>query len=221
MLTVLGQFEKTNNMMKEIKKIAGLFLVFISFYSFGQNVVCPNDTIINQCDSAVVNYDTVSTSGFATIDSISYLFTVNAIDIDSGIGIGSDETFYSDSTLVEITIWGDSATIDTFATCTFYIVVTDTSPPDIDATDTIAYLDSAGGVKIDTSLFNPTITDNCSGIDSVWLSQDTFSCGIDTATVWIHALDSVGNRDSFDVELVILDTVAPDISGSNATVYLG
>ncbi|VAW21566.1 hypothetical protein MNBD_BACTEROID01-742 [hydrothermal vent metagenome] len=206
--------------MKRISKLIGLFLFLLSNFAFGQSVLCPGDTLINTCDSSVVVYDTVSTTGFTTIDSISFLFTADAVDIDSGSGTGSGEMFYIDSTLVEITVW-DTVGADTFSSCTFYVIITDTSTPSIFASDTTVYLDNSGGARIDTGYFQLQTWDNCS-IDSVWLSRDTFSCAdMDTTQVWIYITDAVGNKDSAVANVIILDTIPPGITCSDtAHVFL-
>lgn len=197
----------------------GLLIFLTSNITLAQNVICPDDIIVNACDSGTASYDTTSTSGFTTIDSISYLFTFNGVDIDSGSGTGSGAMFYSDTTFVTITVW-DTTGVKASGSCTFDIVVKDTSPPTILSNDTTIYLDNNGGIKVDTSFFGLTITDNCSGVDSVWLSQDTFNCALDTNEVWVHAIDSAGNTDSSIANLIILDTIVPTISADSAMAYL-
>jgi len=60
-------------------------------------------------------------------------------------------------------------------TCTSTVTVMDTIAPFLFGNNAIVYLDSNGGVKIDSSYINTTTNDNC-GVMTITLSKDTFSC---------------------------------------------
>ena len=206
--------------MKPVYKLLGLFSILLANIAYSQSVVCPDNILINECDSGVAVYDTLSTSGFESIDSISFSFLVGGIVSQEGMGTGSGAMFYADSTQVKISVW-DTVGIENSATCSFYVLVADTAPPVISASNGLAFLDNSGGVKIDTGLFSIIVSDNCSGVDSVWVVPDTIDCSVSSLDVKVNAIDSAGNIDSLWVELALQDTIKPTIQvNDTAHVYL-
>ncbi len=206
--------------MKPVYILLGILNILLSNIAYSQTVNCPGNIIINECDSGLAVFDTMATSGFETIDSISFSFLVGGIVSQEGTGTGSGAMFYADSTQIKITVW-DTVGLDYSATCSFYVLVADTTPPVINASNGLAYLDNSGGVKIDTSLFSANISDNCGGIDSVWVVPDTIDCSVASLDVKINAIDSAGNIDSLWVELALQDTIKPTIQvNDTARVYL-
>jgi len=76
--------------------------------------------------------------------------------------------------------------------------------------DTLLYLDSNGIVTLDSDALSGNSSDTC-GIDSIWLSMDTFMCSQagDTVVVYNFIRDSSGNVDSCRDSVVIMDTIKP------------
>ncbi len=198
--------------MKQISTFLFFVLFLAGNVAFGQFSPVQNDTVIVSCDSIIVNYG--DTAG-GTIDSVSYEFSAGIVD--TGAYSGSGTKFPYDSTSVLLIGWESGIAIDS---AQFYVIVRDTAAPVITKTDTTVYLDSAGGVGIDTSFVQTGIVEDCT-LDSVWLSLDTFNCtewGENSVT--IYARDTAGNVGTAISTVTVADTIFPIIVAHDTTVYL-
>ena len=88
--------------------------------------------------------------------------------------------------------------------------------------DTTLYLDAMGNVMLDlSSADNISATDNIA-IDMVYADLTDFDCddaGM-TLPVTITAVDMAGNEGEIDIQVQVLDTIAPVASVQDLTVYL-
>jgi predicted outer membrane repeat protein len=82
------------------------------------------------------------------------------------------------------------------------------------------YLDDDGVVTADVNDVNNGSTSPC-GIDSMWLSQDTFRCAdAPTTNIILTVRDAVGNLATCSSTVSVEDTVAPIAICQDITVYL-
>ena len=102
-----------------------------------------------------------------------------------------------------------------------YLDLYDTIAPTVSAQNLVIYLDSFGDANIFPSQVDSNSLDNC-GIDSSWISQNTYDCSNvgDTVTVLLFIKDNSGNVASDSATMVTLDTIAPQVISQNITVYL-
>ena len=104
---------------------------------------------------------------------------------------------------------------------TLIVYVPDTISPTVICKNDTIYLDSSGGMLLDTSHVVATLTDNTL-INSVWLSNTWFDCtnlGVNTVTLTVT--DTNRNSGSCISTVTVLDTIVPVGSCKNVTVYLG
>ena len=81
-------------------------------------------------------------------------------------------------------------------TMTQTIIVKDSISPVITCNDTTVYLNTLGQITIDTSYVFTNASDNC-GVDSVWITTNTFNCSnIGNQTIQVYAKDVCNNIDS-------------------------
>jgi gliding motility-associated-like protein len=103
---------------------------------------------------------------------------------------------------------------------TFVVNVVDTLAPVVQVRNDTLYLDSNGVALLTVSQVDSNSFDNC-GIDSLWLSQTTFTCAdLGNNTITLFASDSSGNLDSAFASIFVIDTLAPILIVQNLTVYL-
>ena len=179
-------------------------------------------TVIDTINPVVVCKDTtifLNATGSATIDTSFILVSVTDV-------CGIDSVYISNSTFNCIDTGTNQVTIyvtdvnGEIDSCIATVTVVDTINPLVICKDTTIYLDAIGGTTIDTSFILVSVTDIC-GIDSVYISNNSFSC-IDTGTnqVTIYATDVNGNLDSCIATITVLDTINPILVCKDTTIYL-
>ena len=103
---------------------------------------------------------------------------------------------------------------------TAIVTVEDNILPTAITQDITVWLDDDGGAKINTSQIDDGSNDNC-GIDTMWLSQDTFTCsGIGNNTVTLYVRDVNSNTASNTVVVTVLDSTRPSVQTHGVTVWL-
>ena len=102
----------------------------------------------------------------------------------------------------------------------FQVIVQDLIAPTILAQNLTVWLDSNGNANITASQVNIGTWDSC-GIDSIWLSDTSFTC-LDTGlnNVLFFARDIYNNTDSQIISIVVLDTIPPVVLTQNLIVFL-
>jgi hypothetical protein len=88
-------------------------------------------------------------------------------------------------------------------------------------TGVTVYLDGNGEASITPNDILVSITDNCSGVESLSLDQSTFTCidlGINEVT--LTAVDSCGNVSMCQNTVTVLDTISPSCMVNDITVYV-
>ena len=116
---------------------------------------------------------------------------------------------FSDSIWVTIRASDFSANIDS---CSFWVIASDTIKPVVSCKDTVRYLGETGQVTLNAYDIDTGSTDNC-GIESMELSQSVFT-GVDVGvnTVGLIVTDVNGNSATCDLQVTIIDTIAPEIT---------
>ncbi len=96
----------------------------------------------------------------------------------------------------------------------------DTIAPTVNCSNTTAYLNNNGTLSIDPSILDDASEDNHQ-IDTMYLNQHDFDCtNLGDNEVWLYAEDVAGNIDSCAGNVHIMDTITPEITCPNQTVYL-
>jgi gliding motility-associated-like protein len=105
---------------------------------------------------------------------------------------------------------------------TVSVFVIDSIPPTLLVTDTTVYLDAFGDFTLDTSYFDLGSFDNCMPLPSYLLDSTQFECmnAGGTVTVGLTIQDPNGLVTTGTVNILVLDTVLPNMFGQNITVYL-
>ena len=145
--------------------------------------------------------------------------TADSMDIDSWDSCGIASLSISDTSF-DCADHGDTITIVFTATDangntsmdSAFVLVLDTLPPTIFATNDTVYLDTSGLFILDYNVVDTGTMDACS-IDSMYLSDSTFDCSsVDsTVDIWYIAVDTFGNTDSLQIGITVLDTINPTI----------
>ncbi|NQV54041.1 MAG: T9SS type A sorting domain-containing protein, partial [Flavobacteriales bacterium] len=145
--------------------------------------------------------------------------TPNMLDAGSSDACGI-ASMQLDTTALNCSSAGDSVAVTLYVTdvngnvdsSTSYVYVVDTVAPNVITQNINVQLDSSGSVSITASMVNASSGDSC-GIDSMWISQETFNCG-DTAApnlVMLYAMDVSGNVDSNSAFVSVSDVMAPNV----------
>ena len=103
---------------------------------------------------------------------------------------------------------------------TLIVYLPDTISPRVICKNDTIYLDSSGGMLLDTSHVVSSLTDNTL-INSVWLSNTWFDCtnlGVNTVTLTVT--DTNRNVGSCISTVTILDTIVPIVVCKDTTIYL-
>ncbi len=158
------------------------------------------------CADLTVYLDDIGTYTLSgdDINTIAYM-TYDNCSIDS-IGISKDSYTCSDMPSTEATIsFRDQS--GNISTCDVVITVLDTFTPFLSCTDITIDLQSNQLAHITTRDAILLIDDNC-GIDTTYLSQDTFTCSDvnNTLQILLSAIDSSGNDTTCTVNVTITDT---------------
>lgn len=103
---------------------------------------------------------------------------------------------------------------------TAVVTVLDTVSPTAIGQNQTIYLDPTGVAIMDPTLVNNGSSDAC-GIDSFFLSTDTFFCpDVGPNSVDFFARDSSGNSSASSVTITVVDSVDPNVITQNINVYL-
>jgi|GEM_PF-1610626 len=107
-----------------------------------------------------------------------------------------------------------------FDTVTSYVTVIDQAAPALWPNDTTLYLDTLGMVSVTAVEIDSSTSDAC-GVDSVWISKDTFTCvDVGVQTIEFSAIDVNGNSDTTTVSVTVLDTVLPTVVARDLAISL-
>ena len=100
------------------------------------------------------------------------------------------------------------------------VSILDTIKPKPVARNLIVYLNASGQVSITTTMADSASTDNCS-IATRTIQPNTFTCTeVGNNTVYLSIIDQSGNKDSIQLNVLVIDTVRPLLHPRNITVYL-
>ncbi|MCB9235628.1 MAG: HYR domain-containing protein [Bacteroidia bacterium] len=118
---------------------------------------------------------------------------------------------------VTVSVWDGSGNM---STCVSTVTVLDTLIPDAVCQMATTYLDGSGNATITVNDVDGGSTDNC-GVDTVMVSQSLFTCGdLGSNTVTLTVTDLSGNMDTCSATVMVMDTIAPVISGCPADTTL-
>ncbi|MEZ4722267.1 MAG: LamG-like jellyroll fold domain-containing protein [Flavobacteriales bacterium] len=84
----------------------------------------------------------------------------------------------------------------------------------------VVWINSSGEAYITASMADSASCDFYSGIDSMWVSQDTVTCANDGDTLYLFVQDSAGLGDSASFIVRVIDTIPPTIVAQNVIIYL-
>lgn len=97
----------------------------------------------------------------------------------------------------------------------------DVTPPVIVARNLVQSLDASGNALVNPADADSASFDTESGIAGYALSQIAFDCSnIGVNNVWFYVSDAVGNTDSVQIQVSIVDDLPPTIVLNSITVYL-
>ncbi len=172
------------------------------------NPVCV-DTTIYIGSSGIKNID----SSYVIDPFASFICGVDSIVLSKDVfdcsNVGITET-------IDIETYTNGDTLK----CSSNITIVDTLSPTITCMDTTIYLNNLGYIIIDTSFIVNSVYDNC-GIDTVYISKDSFSCAEkDTNIVQITVEDIHGNSAVCFANVIILDSLKPIASCMDTTIYI-
>ncbi len=190
------------------------------------SVVNVLDTIspVPNCNNLTVQISAGGTVSVAAIDIAAGSFDNCAIDTFLVNGMDSVSYTCADTgtNVANIYIEDESGRS---ATCTAIITVEDNIDPTATciATPLNLQLDGSGIATIVAADIDNGSTDNCGAITTFALSQDTFRC-VDIAsspnTVTLTVTDNSGNTDDCTAQVVVNDTIRPNVICQPDTVYL-
>ncbi|NOR73529.1 MAG: hypothetical protein GQ525_00055, partial [Draconibacterium sp.] len=104
--------------------------------------------------------------------------------------------------------------------CTAIITVVDSTPPVALCRDIIIYLDEYGIATIDVTNIDDGSYDNCL-LDTMYISKDTFDCSnVGNNPVELVVIDAATNRDSCIANVIVVDTIPPDVIARDITIQL-
>lgn len=107
-------------------------------------------------------------------------------------------------------------------TCTANVEVLDQMAPSPICQDTAVYLDANGMAQIDYRFVDNGSIDNCGLIASYDLSVTDFDCTqLGANTVTLTVADAYDNAASCDAQVTVLDTIPPEPSCQDITIFTG
>lgn len=107
-----------------------------------------------------------------------------------------------------------------FDTATAVITVADTLSPVLITNTHTYYLDANGIAVINPTDLDSASFDNC-GITNLFTDVDTLTCAdLGIVTVMLTGEDASNNSASAQVQITVLDTIAPQLQGQNINLYL-
>lgn len=106
--------------------------------------------------------------------------------------------------------------------CTTELRIRDTIPPTIHCQSAIMYLDENGQAPIDPSALIKDSSDNCGDLLEFTSSRSVVTCeDIGESSIYLRARDEQNNVDSCEVVITVRDTISPEPSCQNVTVFAG
>ena len=100
------------------------------------------------------------------------------------------------------------------------VTVKDTTKPIVRTANLALYLDTSGKVSVTTKRIDNSSSDNCA-IDTMSLSKYDFDCSeVGANTIFLRVTDVNGNIDSTSTVVTLIDTLRPDVTTQNITLYL-
>jgi len=157
----------------------------------GKGSINISDVDIGSSDNCKIKSFHLSRSNFDCSDSGLLFVQIKAIDYAGNISV-------------------DTVTVN----------ILDTIKPVIKYKNLTAYLNSTGFISIKAEDFDIGSTDNC-GIARKLLSRDRFSClNIGSNFVTYSVIDKSGNTSTQLVEVIVKDTISPNVRTKTARVYL-
>ncbi len=176
--------------------------------------VCPgtiNAYTSNTCD-AVVNFLTTAEG----TNPVTGTYILTGATVGSGAGDASGLTFNIGTTTVQVTATNACGV----STCTFDVVVSDTTSPNSIAQDIDLYLDAAGNASINAGDIDNGSNDAC-GIASISIDNSSFDCySVGANNVVLTVVDNNGNSSSATAVVTVIDSIPPTVNTQNVTVYL-
>ncbi|MEZ4686997.1 MAG: choice-of-anchor D domain-containing protein, partial [Bacteroidia bacterium] len=164
--------------------------------SFIQNGIAP--TVSDNCGSP----------------SLSYSF--RGATTGSGSGDASGSSFSPGTTSVTYVV-SDGTLVDS---CSFNIVVSDTTSPAAICQNINVYLDGSGNASITASDVDGGSSDNCGSV-SLSATPLSFSClTLGAQSVTLTATDGSSNTSSCSATVTVIDSTAPVATCANPTTYL-
>ncbi|MDB2697914.1 HYR domain-containing protein, partial [Crocinitomicaceae bacterium] len=166
---------------------------------------------------------------------VAQLWDASVATVASSAGVGfndiSGNTFNLDTTIVIYTVVDTSGNT---GSCSFQVVVQDTTPPTLTCpNDTTVSTDLAVCDAIVNGINIVAFDDNCTVVSQLWdfsgasvnssppvgindASGQTFS--LDTTLVTYTIIDTAGNSASCSFEVIVEDTISPTITCPNDTI---
>lgn len=186
-----------------------------------------------RCEAAVTIGDDIAPEAFCQNQTIKLddkgEATLSAADINNGSrdncgpvrSISLDRTRFNCQHIgvqsVVLTVLDDS---DNRHTCTANVAVLDEIAPSPICQDTTVYLDVDGMASIDYQFIDDGSTDNCGLIETYALSVMDFDCTqLGSNTVELTVTDAYNNMASCEATVMVLDTIPPEASCQDVTIY--
>jgi hypothetical protein len=215
--------------------------MYLSNYSFTCDLLGWNtDTLFmadasgntSFCISAIEVIDTIRPIAFAK-DTVLYLDEMGFAQLDgSWLDSASSDNCQIDTLLLsqweftcdDLGLISDTLSVvdqsGNVSIAIASIMVKDTIKPSVSCLDTTVLLNSEGFAELDVSFVLDAALDACT-LDTVYLSKSSFNCSsYPTDSLWVIAVDGSGNMDSCRSYISVLDTIAPQISCFDTTLYL-
>ena len=139
-------------------------------------------------------------------NSTNYTSTSNVTAPNGNFGIGTHTVYY--------TVTDAAGLSDSIG---FTITVVDNVGPALYTNTQSLTLDSDGFATLSVAQVDSGSFD-CSGIDTLWITQELFVCtDVGSPVVWFHGIDSLGYHDSVQVPITVLPNPAGVIQSTLAT----
>lgn len=175
---------------------------------------CPgniNAYTSNSCD-AVVNFVTTATG----TNPVTGTYSLSGATTGSGAGDASGLTYNIGTTTVTVTATNACGA----ATCSFDVIVSDTTSPNAISQNLTVYLDATGNASLTANDIDNGSNDAC-GIASTSIDISTFNCSnVGPNNVLLTVTDNNGNTSSVGAVITVVDSIAPTAVAQDVTVYL-
>lgn len=184
-------------------------------------IVCPNDTVFpsnNFCQGTLLNFNYLSQKSDNCADTFNLSQNLTQTPV-------AGTTITGNSPVTVTLTTNDNS--GNYGSCTFQVTFVDITPPALDTIMPITVYTSSSVCNDTLADYASTAVahDNCTGDPSITYTQlppaGAIITGIGLHTFKVIAHDQAGNTDTMNVNLTILDTITPSVSGCPAsqTVY--